>query len=75
MLIAAYAWFSRQPGASMAAGLLVAAGFQLAVIVIRRVVPANAQPMTLYIFELIADGASVLLFALGVFGGIAKLVD
>ena len=43
----------------MAAGILVAAGFQVAVIVIRRIVPANAQPKALYIFELIADGVHV----------------
>lgn len=71
-LIAGYAWFSKQPGTSLAASMLVAAGLQLAVVVIRRLVPPDRQPQAIYIFEMLADGVSVLLFALGVFGGILK---
>jgi len=52
---------------------LVGAALQLAVILIRRFVPADMQPEAIYIYEYVADGASVLLFALGVFGGIAAL--
>jgi hypothetical protein len=29
--------------------------------------------MALYIFEMVADGATVFMFALGVFGGIANI--
>jgi hypothetical protein len=73
MLIAGYAWISRQPAASMTASLLIGAGLQLAVILIRRFVAADQQPMALYIFEMVADGATVFMFALGVFGGIANI--
>jgi len=72
-LILAYSWFSYEPGVSLKATFLIAAGLQLVVIVIRRLVPADELPRALYIFEFIADGVSVLMFALGVFGGIAKL--
>jgi hypothetical protein len=73
VLIAGYAWISKQPAASMTAALLTAAGLQLAVILIRRFVAAEQQPLALYIFELVVDGITVLLFALGVFGGIANI--
>jgi hypothetical protein len=71
--IAAYTWISNQPAASLTESLLVAAGLQLAVIAIRRVVAADHQPLALYIFEFVADGVTVLLFALGIFGGILKV--
>jgi hypothetical protein len=72
VLIGGYAWVSKQPAASLTATFLVAAGLQLAVLAIRRFVAHERQPLALFIFELIADGATVLLFALGVFGGIYK---
>lgn len=71
--LAVYGWFMRQPGPSMELLFLVGAALQLAVILIRRFVPADMQPEAIYIYEYVADGASVLLFALGVFGGIAAL--
>jgi hypothetical protein len=52
---------------------LVGAALQLAVILMRRFVPADWQPEAIYLYEYVADGLSVLLFALGVFGGIAEL--
>jgi hypothetical protein len=72
-LILVYTWFSKDPGVSWKVTLLVAAGLQLTVIVIRRLVPRDELPTALYVFEIIADGVSVLMFALGVFGSIAKL--
>jgi hypothetical protein len=39
----------------------------------RRMVPAEELPRALYIFEMIADGVTVLMFALGVFGAIGAL--
>jgi hypothetical protein len=72
-LVLVYTWFSGDPGVSLKAAFLVAAGLQLAVILIRRLVPADELPRTLYFFEMIADGVSVLMFALGVFGGIARI--
>jgi hypothetical protein len=72
-LIAVYTWFMRVPTVSPSASLLVAAGVQVAVIALRRFVPADRLPQAMYVFELIADGLTILLFALGVFGGIARV--
>jgi hypothetical protein len=74
-LIAIYAWVEPHSQTSWPVSILVAAGLQIAVIVIRQVVPAAGQPAALYLFELAADGISVLLFALGVFGGIASVTS
>jgi hypothetical protein len=68
-----YTWVSKQPAVSLTAGLLVAAGLQLAVIGVRRFVPAGQQPLALYMFEFIADGVTLILFALTVFGGIHRV--
>jgi hypothetical protein len=75
VLLTGYTVVSKQPGASLTATFLIGAGLQLAVIVVRRWLPAERQPLVVYIFELIADGATVLLFALGVFGGIMKVSE
>ena len=56
-------------------GLLIAAGVQIMVIALRRFVPADRLPQAMYVFEYIADGVTVLLFALGVFGGIARTAE
>jgi len=40
------------------------------VIMLRRWVPPEGQPAAMYAFEMIADGITVLMFALGVFGSI-----
>lgn len=75
VMIAAYAYVMNQPGASLTSTLLVAAGLQLIVILIRRVVSVEAQPLAMYVFELLVDAATVLLFALGVFGGLIRVAD
>jgi hypothetical protein len=72
-LIAGYGWLFRQPQGSFAEALLVAAVLQVAVILLRRWVPAENQPVALYVFEMIADGLTVLMFALGVFGSINRI--
>jgi len=72
-LILVYSWFLRDPGVSLKVTFLIAAGFQFAVIVIRRFVPADELPRAIYIFELIADGVTVLMFAIGVFGALASI--
>lgn len=72
-LIAGYGWFFKQPQGSFAEALLLAAVLQVAVILLRRWVPAENQPVALYVFEMIADGLTVLLFALGVFGSINRI--
>jgi hypothetical protein len=69
--IAGYGWFFQQPGASLSSLLLVAAAFQILVIAVRRFVPDANQHEAMHIVEMLADGATILSFALGIFGGIA----
>ena len=68
-LIAGYGLLFRGSQGSFAEGLLIAAAVQGVVILLRRWVPPESQPVAMYTVELIADGITVLLFALGVFGG------
>jgi len=72
VLIAFYGWILNVPEGSFRQMFLVGAGVQLLIIVLRRLVPTESAPQAQYIFELVADGATVLVFALGVFGGIAR---
>ena len=74
VFIGLYGWYMRLPEGSFAVSLLVGAGLQILVLALRRWVPADRQPEAMYVFEYIADGVSVLMFALGVFGGIARTV-
>jgi hypothetical protein len=75
VLIGGYAWFFNQPGASLTQMFLVAAALQAVVIGIRKLFPAPALPYAMYVFELLVDGVTVLLFALGVFGGIFRMAE
>jgi hypothetical protein len=75
VMIAAYVYVMNQPGASLTSSLLIAAGLQLIVIVLRRVVAPDALPSVMYVFELLVDAVTVLLFALGVFGGLIRAAD
>ena len=68
-----YAFVTRQPGASFTSSLLIAAGLQVAVLLLRRFVPPDQQPQMMHLVELLADAATVLLFAIGVYGGIVRL--
>lgn len=72
VLIGLYGWFMREPAGSLTVSLLIAAGLQIAVLALRRFVPADHLPEAMSVFEMIADGLTVFLFALGVFGGIAS---
>lgn len=71
--VAAYSWYFKQPSTPLPQMFLVGAGLQGVVILIRRFVPADVQPQAMDIFELVVDGATVLSFALGVFGGILRM--
>jgi len=73
--LAAYGFVVKQPEVTFEVSFLVGALLQVAVIVLRRVVPAEWQAEAMQIFELVADAASVILFALGVFGGIAAAIN
>ena len=57
---------------SLKSAFLVAAGLQLAVLVLRRVVPPEQMPEAMHVFELLVDGGTILAFALGVYGGILR---
>ncbi len=72
-LVGAYAFLLHRPGASFAVALLIAAGLQLAVMLLRKFVPPYLMPQALHVFEVLVDGATVLLFALGVFGGALEI--
>jgi hypothetical protein len=72
-LIAGYGWLFNQQQGSFAEALLIAAVLQVAVILLRRWVPAEGHPAAMYASEMIADGITVLLFALGVFGSINRM--
>ena len=72
-LIAGYGWAFHQPRASFVELLLVGAGLQVAVLLLRRWVPGEVQPQALYVFEMIVDGITVLLFAMGVLGSLARV--
>lgn len=72
-MVAAYGWFAHQPAASFKVSFLVAAVLQVVLIVLKRMVPHDQLPKVLYAYETVADGVTVLLFALGVFGGIQSI--
>ena len=72
-LVAGYGLLFRQPQASWGEALLIGAVLQVAVVLLRRWVPPDGQPAAMYAFEMIADGITVLMFALGVFGSINHL--
>jgi hypothetical protein len=75
VLIGGYAWFFNQPGASLTKLFLIGAVLQAVVIAMRKWFPIAALPFAMYVFELLVDGATVLLFALGVFGGIFRMAE
>jgi hypothetical protein len=73
ILLIAYGLVFRRVGASLTECLLVAAALQFIALLLRKFVPRSMLPQAMYVFELLVDGATVLLFALGVFGGISRL--
>ena len=75
VLVALFGFFSKQPEATFTVSLLIAAGLQLAALLLRKFVPTYLMPQAIDVFELCADGLSVLLFALGVFGGMAHIAN
>jgi hypothetical protein len=73
LLLAGYAWAFHQPGATLTQTFLIGIALQLLIFGLRRFVPAANLSAAMYVFELLVDGATVLLFALGVYGGILHL--
>jgi multisubunit Na+/H+ antiporter MnhB subunit len=72
-LIALYGLVFKQPGSSLSQMFLIGATLQLVVICLRRFVPPDRLPQAMNVFELLADGATVLVFTLGVYGGMARM--
>jgi len=72
-LMVAYGWIRGAPQPSFALMLLVGALLQFLVILVRRFLPAEQQARAQDVFELLADGVTVLCFALGVYGAIARM--
>jgi hypothetical protein len=71
-LFAAYGYVFQLPEAVYTLSFLVAAGLQVAVLLFRKFVPTYLMPQALHVFELLADAATVFLFALGVYGGVLR---
>ena len=72
-MVAAYGFLFRQSQGSFAEAVLIGAALQVIVILLRRWVPPEGQPAAMYAFEMVADGITVLMFALGVFGSINRV--
>jgi hypothetical protein len=70
LCIGGYAWVFHRPGASLTEMFLVGVALQVMGLVVRHFVPSDRLPQAMYILDLLIDGATVLVFALGVFGGI-----
>jgi hypothetical protein len=71
-LIGFYSLVVDHPGASFTVSLLIAAGLQLGILLLRRFAPPDFLPQATWLLELLADAATVVLFALGVFGGMVR---
>jgi len=74
-MIAGYGLFLHYPQASFTAMFLVGGALQLAILFVRKFVPAGQWPQTQYVFELLADAITVLSFAIGIYGSIASFPD
>jgi len=73
VLIGFYSWLFKRPQASFTEMFLIGAGVQLAVIAMRKFVPPSELPRALDMLETLADGVTVLLFAIGIYGGIVRM--
>ena len=70
VLVVVYGWFVGHPEGSFAMMFVAGAAIQILVILARKLLPAQWSAQSQYVFELLADGVTVLVFALGVIGGI-----
>lgn len=71
LMVSFYGGFLHLPSAPFKQSFLIAAALQLLLIVLKRLVPADRLPQALNAYETVADGITVLLFAVGVLGRIA----
>jgi hypothetical protein len=72
VLIGAYGLLVSLGSQTYVPSLLIAAGLQVAILLARRFAPAYLLPQVNDVIELLADAATVLLFALGIFGAITS---
>lgn len=70
LCIGGYAWVFHKPGVSFSEMFLVGVALQVLALVVRRFVPPDRLPHAMYVLDLLIDGATVFVFALGVYGGI-----
>jgi hypothetical protein len=70
LCIGGYAWVFHKPGASFTEMFLVGVALQVLALLLRRFVPPDRLPLAMYVLDLLIDGATVFVFALGVYGGI-----
>jgi hypothetical protein len=71
-LMAVYGFVVREPAALLTWSLLLAVALQIAIIVLRKWLPAERFPQAQEVVELVFDAATVFLFAVGVYGGILR---
>lgn len=72
--IAIYGFFTRYPQASFTWMFLVGAALQLSLIFVRKFLPPELHGQALEVTEMIADGITVLSFAIGIFGAIGASI-
>lgn len=75
VMLFVYGFLVQQPGAGFIEGLLIAAALHGAVLLMRRFAPEALVPQATYVVEMIADGVTILMFAIGVFDTIARPMD
>ena len=75
VLLTAYGFLMPYPQVSFKVMFLIGASLQLAIIFARKFVPPELMPQVQNACELIADGATILAFALGIFGAIGQMPE
>jgi hypothetical protein len=73
LCIGGYAWVFHRPAASLTEMFLVGVALQVLGLVVRRFVPPDRLPHAMYVFDLLIDGATVFVFALGVYGSVLSI--
>ena len=71
--VAVYGLFTNYPQASFTWMFLAGAGMQLAVLFVRKFLPPDLRDQFQEVFEYLADGITVLSFAIGIYGSIAGI--
>ena len=75
LFILAYGFLTNYPQASYTWMFLLGAALQIAILLVRKFLPPDQGARAQDIFEEIANGITVLSFAIGVFGSIARVPE